>query len=1048
MDWICDSPGCGERFGNAGALGRHARTHRLPTRRPGHPHLATSQQGLPAAGPQTADSSEDDRRRRGTGTPGRDEERVAGHSEEDHGQAGAYDEDTGTNVPTCDGDQRDGSEEDERDDNSGRGADDDDGRGSDSDSDDGGDDLPAASLFGSSPSALPSPADPTASRKCIKPAVARLANMVQRAGLKLHQVDWVLRYLREVPADELTQLPNQGRTVMRQVERFGALALRTRTDASRPEQLPDAVPANFAEREYEYGTERNGRRFGIKVHLRNLWNVLCECFLEDPDVAPQLHFGAVMSVNDAGERVYSEMWTGQWWARAEAALPHDCRLLAIILHIDDTPQAGQSVCPVYATLGNLSMETRRLGPMMPVVAYIPKLTGTKGEKKTTAFRRAKRVLIHRVIRDLLEPVELVRQRGGANVLVAGHRLHLVPQLAIVIADNEEKAVLSLTFKKPACSSPCHECLVPRDKFGDTVLTATQPFARRRPDDAHAIMTAASSRDRATAAEGRRRAKAASVWPLPNAFWLLTQLFNIYLALPPDLLHDADLGVFKRLVLAIYAYLERVAPAAADELDRRLFAMSMTAAPGLAKRFGDGGFRALERAEGAHYRALMQLLPLALRGLDAVPAEAVALAAEWPALYAALRAHAITKSELDRWQLAAAEWGARLQVWSASGLSKRAFRRSEDGRESGAAGSGDDGDDDEDDSDDASDGCEADGRGGGDDDGDDDGDDGASSGVPASKATGGGAEPKPKRARRDRQPPKAAGFPKLHALLGGHMRDAIQRFGVPANFNAAPFEGRHITAVKQPARKISGAVGLLPQLARLARREELLDAVTHRASAGPAQAPPARRNNDARLSWPADGTTTIEELERRLRVRDLELMTVQYLLREATEQLRSRAAAVAVARGRIQELHRLETAEGQWAYANRNVHGRERHDDVAINAGDGALWYGRLIALMRFQLPEGPPLEAVLVRWYEAVAPLRELGEPADASVRRAITAVNAACRRLKLVFNMSWCAPEAILRRESIVLDWAVANPSRGDTIGIGTTVFANGFVRLVNGQA
>ena len=54
MEWVCRSPGCGERFGNAGALGRHERTHEVhkaAARRralAGHAAEASSRE-LPAA---------------------------------------------------------------------------------------------------------------------------------------------------------------------------------------------------------------------------------------------------------------------------------------------------------------------------------------------------------------------------------------------------------------------------------------------------------------------------------------------------------------------------------------------------------------------------------------------------------------------------------------------------------------------------------------------------------------------------------------------------------------------------------------------------------------------------------------------------------------------------------------------------------------------------------------------------------------------------------------------------------------------------------------
>ena len=133
-----------------------------------------------------------------------------------------------------------------------------------------------------------------------------------------------------------------------------------------------------------------------------------------------------------------------------------------------------------------------------------------------------------------------------------------------------------------------------------------------------------------------------------------------MALTPDLLHDADLGVFKRFVLALFAWLSEYAPAAADELDRRLHILTRRPLPCI-RRFGPGGFRGLSRKEGAHYRSLMTVLPLALLNLPNIDVDnALILAAEWVDIYAVLRRKKISETQLDAWQTRASTFGARMR----------------------------------------------------------------------------------------------------------------------------------------------------------------------------------------------------------------------------------------------------------------------------------------------------------------------------------------------------------------------------------------------------
>ena len=145
-----------------------------------------------------------------------------------------------------------------------------------------------------------------------------------------------------------------------------------------------------------------------------------------------------------------------------------------------------------------------------------------------------------------------------------------------------------------------------------------------------------------------------------------------------------------------------------------------------------------------------------------------------------------------------------------------------------------------------------------------------------------------------------------------------------------------------------------------------------------------------------------------------------------------------------------------SYANCTSHGRHRCDDVAVAGAEDALWYGRLVALARFTLSSGRPIEAVLVRWYEAAPWPRESAptvtaatasaESAAECARRTRAALDAACPRLKMVFNMSWCSPESILRREAVVPDFATApHPPADGAFGVGSTVFVNGFMPLIS---
>ena len=217
-------------------------------------------------------------------------------------------------------------------------------------------------------------------------------------------------------------------------------------------------------------------------------------------------------------------------------------------------------------------------------------------------------------------------------------------------------------------------------------------------------------------------------------------------------------------------------------------------------------------------------------------------------------------------------------------------------------------------------------------------------------------------------------------------------------------------------------------------------------------PAARQqgNGDSRLSWPGAKGVTIQELERRLRVRDLAPLTASFLLDEASaDDLADLAAANAALQGTVLEMHRLRTAEGHWAYANCLVHGRAHHDDVAVRGTADAVWHGRLVLMARFTLPTGRVVDAVLVRWYEAAPAV--LTVPSDPSklehAQRTSVALARACPRLVMAFKMNWCSLESIRRRVAVVPDFAASpRPPADGSITVGTVVYVNGFMSMIHG--
>jgi hypothetical protein len=64
--------------------------------------------------------------------------------------------------------------------------------------------------------------------------------------------------------------------------------------------------------------------------------------------------------NTTNERLYSEVWTGDWWQRQQIRVGMTKNIMAIIPFVDETPVTfnGRNMHPMYLSLGNLHASFR------------------------------------------------------------------------------------------------------------------------------------------------------------------------------------------------------------------------------------------------------------------------------------------------------------------------------------------------------------------------------------------------------------------------------------------------------------------------------------------------------------------------------------------------------------------------------------------------------------------------------------------------------------------------------------------------------------------
>ena len=64
--------------------------------------------------------------------------------------------------------------------------------------------------------------------------------------------------------------------------------------------------------------------------------------------------------NVDGQRIYSELWTANWWRRQQESLGENTNVLVPIFYMDETPVSynGRNMHPIYFSLGNLHVAFR------------------------------------------------------------------------------------------------------------------------------------------------------------------------------------------------------------------------------------------------------------------------------------------------------------------------------------------------------------------------------------------------------------------------------------------------------------------------------------------------------------------------------------------------------------------------------------------------------------------------------------------------------------------------------------------------------------------
>ncbi|KAG1756586.1 uncharacterized protein EDB91DRAFT_1233380 [Suillus paluster] len=205
------------------------------------------------------------------------------------------------------------------------------------------------------------------------------------------------------------------------------------------------------------------------VHHRDPLEAI-KTLLGNPAHAEHVVYGPKKIFSDASqsERIYNEMWTGDWWntLSLQDRLPSGACVAPVIIATDKTQltqfTGGKTTYPVYLTLGNLPRAIRRkpLQQACILIAYlsISKMVGKQLTKKQKSTRIQQ--LFHDSMCIVLEPLIEAGKKGMEVTGGDGKVRIMYPILACYVADYPEQCLVTCTKY-----GTCPKCQVNDDEMG-------------------------------------------------------------------------------------------------------------------------------------------------------------------------------------------------------------------------------------------------------------------------------------------------------------------------------------------------------------------------------------------------------------------------------------------------------------------------------------------------------------------------------------------------------------------------------------------------------
>ncbi|KAF8460148.1 hypothetical protein BDZ91DRAFT_785483 [Kalaharituber pfeilii] len=224
------------------------------------------------------------------------------------------------------------------------------------------------------------------------------------------------------------------------------------------------------ELQWHEGTVDFRLALGTEFYYRHIIDCI-KYLLRQKMYADFLVWAPVKEQNAAGERIYHEMHTGNWWWKTQEELPVGSTLVPILLASDGTHLTNYSgdkkIWPVYMSIGNITSSVRNTPSMhawIPIAMppTIPKRVNRIVGYSIGTQEEESLQVIHDILTHILHPLTDMKCQKGIEMICADEQVRLCfPRLCCWLADHMENAILHGIYQ-----TVCISCTVPAKALGN------------------------------------------------------------------------------------------------------------------------------------------------------------------------------------------------------------------------------------------------------------------------------------------------------------------------------------------------------------------------------------------------------------------------------------------------------------------------------------------------------------------------------------------------------------------------------------------------------